>query len=192
MKVTAAQNKPLSDLISKNQFPLFNEVLSKVKSKTKQQIASLKSNCNLFGRMFIGCQVRQGDMKVFFGHEYDDEPPSISEGGDLKQAVKPDLVECLEKLVPPVKMSPHVDVKVLDGAVIVHLLKPQGSRTFEEYSKNIFLPHIELQLENVSRVDIVWDSYLPNSLKQSARQRRTKSSTIQRQRVNCNSPIPTN
>ena len=39
--------------------------------------------------------------------------------------------------------------------------------TFEEYSQEMILPYITSQLETVSRVDIVWDKYLTNSLKQS-------------------------
>ena len=31
----------------------------------------------------------------------------------------------------------------------------------------MILPYITSQLENVSRVDIIWDKYLTNSLKQS-------------------------
>ena len=39
--------------------------------------------------------------------------------------------------------------------------------TFEEYSQEMILSYITSQLETVSRVDIVWDKYLTNSLKQS-------------------------
>ena len=38
--------------------------------------------------------------------------------------------------------------------------------TFEEYSQEMILPYITSQLETVSRVDIVWNKYLTNSLKQ--------------------------
>ena len=39
--------------------------------------------------------------------------------------------------------------------------------TFEEYSQEMILPYTTYQLETVSRVDIVWDKYLTNSLQQS-------------------------
>ena len=191
-RITTAQNKPLSTIISKNKLTMFGAVLPKLISKTKQQITDLKSNCDLFGRLYIGCQFRQGDMNTFFAHENGRHPPSISELGELKPTVKSDLVDCLEQLVPPNQAAPRVDVKILDGAVVIHLLKPRGSRTFKDYYQNIFLPYVKLQLEDVARVDVVWDSYLPNSLKQSTRQRRTQSGSTQRQRVDCNTPIPPN
>ena len=103
-------------------------------------------------------------MNVFFSHENGKYPPSISELGELRPSVKSDLVECLEELIPPTQTVPHVDAKVLDGAVIVHLLKPRGSRTFKDYYQDVFRSYIELQLRDVTRLDVVWDSYLPNSL----------------------------
>ena len=191
-RITAEQNEPLSIIISKNNFTIFGAILSKKISKTKQQITDLKSNCDLFGRLYIGCQFRQGDMNVFFGHENGKHPPSISELGELKPSVKSDLVECLEQLIPLSQSVPHVDAKVLDGAVVVHLLKPQGSRTFKDFYQDVFCRYIELQLKEVTRVDVVWNRYLPNSLKQSTRQRRTQNQSTQRQRVDDNSPIPSN
>ena len=103
----------------------------------------------------------------------------ISELGELKPSVKSDLVECLEQLIPPSQSVPHVDTKVLDGAVVVHLLKPRGSRTFKDYYQDVFRTYIEFQLKDVTRVDVVWDRYLPNSLKQSTRQRRTQNQSTQ-------------
>ena len=41
---------------------------SKAKSSDKLQIASLKSNCSLFSRLYVSCQVRDGDLKTFFCH----------------------------------------------------------------------------------------------------------------------------
>ena len=45
------------------------------------------------------------------------------------------------------------------------MLKPGASKTFQEYSETVFLPYVTNQLRNVERVDVVWDRYLPGSLK---------------------------
>ena len=37
----------------------------------------------------------------------------------------------------------------LDGAAIVNMLKPEASKTFQEYSKTVFLPYVVNQLRNV-------------------------------------------
>ena len=56
----------------------------------------------------------------------------------------------------------------------------------------MFLPYITSQLEAVSRVDIVWDRYLSSSLKQSTRDHRRHSGTMQRQRMIAGVPISAN
>ena len=56
----------------------------------------------------------------------------------------------------------------------------------------MFLPYIACQLETVSRVDIVWYRYLTSSLKQSTRDHRRHSGTMQRQRVIAGVPIQAN
>ena len=56
----------------------------------------------------------------------------------------------------------------------------------------MFLPYITSRLETVSRVDLVWDRYLTDILKQSTRDRRTHRGTGQRQRVIAGAPIPAN
>ena len=61
----------------------------------------------------------------------------------------------------------------LDGAAIVQMLKSGGSKTFSEYTHYVFIPHIMAAYRgDISRVDLVWDQYVPNSLKATTRSRR--------------------
>lgn len=62
-----------------------------------------------------------------------------------------------------------MDVTILDGAVVVNFLQPAAAKTFEEYALKIFIPFMNNQVQHVSRVDIVWDKYIQNSLKTQAR-----------------------
>ena len=57
--------------------------------------------------------------------------------------------------------NPQVTAKILDGAVIVQMLSPINSQTFEDYSKTVFMPYIDQQLEHTDRIDIVWDVGCP-------------------------------
>lgn len=59
--------------------PLFRSTRQKEPSKDKQQIASLKSDC---ARLFISRQTREAD--VYFEHENQGCPPSISQNGKLR------------------------------------------------------------------------------------------------------------
>ncbi|KAG7158040.1 putative Pao retrotransposon peptidase-containing protein, partial [Homarus americanus] len=66
--------------------------------------------------------------------------------------------------------APHVTSSILDGPAVVEMLKPGGSKTFQEYSAAVFIPYIESQLEYRSRLDLVWDCYLKSgSLKATVR-----------------------
>jgi hypothetical protein len=191
-RLQGASNKPLSDILSKNKLPLFSAPHTKQQSKSKEQLTSLKTNCALFSRLYIACQARQGNLDSFFQHENQACPPSISDMGQLRQGSKSDLLDVLGKCSPASHNSPDVDAKVLDGAAVIHMLKPGGCRTFEEYSQRVFIPYIASQLETVSRVDIVWDRYFSDSLKQTTRERRMHSGDTQRQRVVPDAPIPVN
>ncbi|MGH0183807.1 UNVERIFIED_CONTAM: hypothetical protein FKN15_012895 [Acipenser sinensis] len=53
----------------------------------------------------------------------------------------------------------------LRGAAIINMLKPGASKTFQDYAQKVFLPYVKQQLQHVSRVDIIWDEYVPDSLK---------------------------
>ena len=63
---------------------------------------------------------------------------------------------------------------IIDGAAMVNILKPIAITTFEDYALKVFIPYLDRQLQNVSRLDIVWDQYLDNSLKAQTRMKRGK------------------
>ena len=82
-----------------------------------------------------------------------------------------------------------MDVTILDGAVVVNFLQPAVAKTFEEYALKIFIPFINNQVQHVSRVGIVWDKYIQNSLKTQARKKRGKGI---RRRVSASTNVPRN
>ena len=45
----------------------------------------------------------------------------------MHQTSKSDLMECLEAVVPKSEFAPDVDVKIVDGAALVHILDPKKS-----------------------------------------------------------------
>ena len=51
-----------------------------------------------------------------------------------------------------------VDGKVLEGSVLVNLLKPTKESTFAEYARTVFVPKVTKELQTVERVDIVFDT----------------------------------
>ncbi len=89
----------------------------------------------------------------------------------------------------PLSQRHEVTCFLLDGAVVVHMLRPVGVRTFEQYANDIFKPYIMSKLQNAARLDIVFDRYTANSLKSSAREKRGK---WKRRRVTATAPMPKN
>jgi hypothetical protein len=176
--------------VKRNKLPLFSCPQAKTAPNEQQQIQSLKKNCSLFSRLYVSCQVRDGDIDEFFSHENQAYPPALSKFGVLRTGTKADLTECLERHCPDaVRITPEVDAILLDGAAVVNILKPGAAKTFLEYAEIMFLPYLESQLRNTQRLDVIWDEYLYDSLKSMTRKHRGKGT---RRRVRPNVKIPGN
>ena len=106
--------------------------------------------------------VRERNSDRLFEVENAHCPPSISKHGILRSDQKSDLLSCLEVECP--SDFEEADAKLIDGAHMVHF--------FRDYADKTVIPYIERQLANTKRVDVIWDRYLPDSLKATTRQRR--------------------
>ena len=83
---------------------------------------------------------------------------------------------CLEALVPRPNDPQNVDVKIIDGAALIHSLGPRRSnatvKMFSDFAQKVFLPYIARQVQVVTRLDVIKDVYRPNSLKSQNREAR--------------------
>ena len=82
----------------------------------------------------------------------------------------------LSVLVQKIQTEPSVSfgVNILDGAAVVHFLSTTSISTFNDYAGCVFIPHIMKKLESSKRVDVVWDTYIVDSIKEPVRERRGK------------------
>ena len=184
------KEKSLSDPIPRNKHTTFSSTPSKKVSSSQQEIKSLKNSVQLFSQLYIASQVRSGDLNDFFRHENQEFPPSLTDKyGRIRSGDKSILVKCLETTTPSLNLPPDVDAIILEGSVLVNQLKPGLSSKFSDYAKNVFLPYVKRKLQNTSRVDVVWDKYVPNSLKTATRDKRGKGI---RRRVEPDSRVPGN
>ena len=113
--------KPLDDTIKKNMLHLFSTPKRRQKTKAQEVMAEIKSDRNLFSRLYIASQVRDGNLEEFFGHENQSRPPSLSDRGKLRLGTKSDIVHCLEDTIEEDTSLVVADVIVLDGPAIVHI-----------------------------------------------------------------------
>ena len=164
------RSKPIDDSISRNNFPFWKPGSKSSTSKEKMKLKSVETDCQLFWKPYIGCQSRDGDLDDFFSDENQGSPRSLSDCERIRSGSKCDLLQCKDKLVGTEEFHKS-SVVVFDGVFCVQMLKPQFCKTFMEYSE-VFLPYIKQSIENVQRMDLVWDEYIPNSLKASTRQKR--------------------
>ena len=162
-------------------------------SKSTLKIPNLNNDVNLFSKMYIACQDRESDMDSFFTHENHPWPPALASNGIMHCTNKSDLMSCLETIVSSSESVPKVEAKIIDGSAIVHLLDPKKStqsvKTFEEYTKYVFLPYVQKMLNDVARLDIVWDVYRKDSLKSQTRKKRGNGCQI---KVDTDTMVPSN
>ncbi|KAL8620123.1 hypothetical protein ACOMHN_052065 [Nucella lapillus] len=183
------RTKAVDDPIPRNKLKVFSTSAPRSQSKGQQQLASVKNDRELFARMYIGCQTRDGNLEEFFRHENQACPPALSDSGSLCTGTKSDLLTCLEEVSDAKTETPVTTCIVLDGAAIIQMLKPAASKTFEEYAQQIIIPYMSTKLQTVSRLDLVWDTYLADSLKGSTRAKRGQGV---RRRVVAAAAIPGN
>ena len=166
------RTKSINDAIRRNKLKVFNTSTPRSVSKGKQQLASLRNDVVLFSRLYISCQTRDGNLEEYFRHENQACPPALSDGESLHLGTKSDLLKCFEGFSSAQSEVPDTTCLVLDGAVIVQMLKPAVAKNFDDYAQDVFIPYLSSKLQTVSRLDLVWDRYIADSLKGSARSKR--------------------
>ena len=168
------RNVSIQESIKKNSLPLFKRPKPKVASKARQQVTGLKSDCSLFSQLCIASKYRDGDLDDFFAHENHPWPPALSDNGKLYlPSQKSDLL-CLLLTESQPEPPTSFQVKIFDGAAVVHSLQTSSAATFGDYGDNVFLPWTKQQLQDCDRIDIVWDTYKTDSIKEATREKRGK------------------
>ena len=132
----------------------------KLKSNQTKKLKLAHHDVSLFGRLHICNQHRDGDPDILFSHENLPYPPSISDFVKLRLGTK-------EQLLPGI-----FDCLIIDGDAIVHILSTRYVQTFAEYADNAFLAFIKRGLQELARIDVVWDRYLPGRITDSTRKKR--------------------
>ena len=132
----------------------------------------MKADCDLFSHLYIASKFHDGDIDNFFCHENHPWSPSLSEYGRLRLPMKKsDLLSCL-CTGSTVESPSSLHAKIFDGPAIIYTLTNKQGKTSDEYGDQVFLPWINQQLQNCNRIDIVWDRYIVDSLKECTREKR--------------------
>ena len=179
--------KYLYDSITKNKLKLLRHRNDVAVSKNSQEINSLKSDCHLYGNLYIACEARKRDLEEFFVHENHSYPPAISEYGKLlKCNDKSDFLGCIKEIHKPSRANPTAECSVIDGAAFVNILQPSTSKNFGKYYEREIKQNISYTLEHASHVDLVFDVYRNITTKGATRAGREKGVRVS---VRNDSPI---
>ena len=160
---------PITDTIPKNNLQLFILKKRNTVSEKQEKLMNAKINVALFSRLFIACQLREGDLETFFQHENQAFPPSLSENGHLRpEKSKSDIIACiLRDDYTHICESPNVEVKIFDGSALVNMIHPVNCKTFEEYARNVFSNYFKSHSKSAARYDLVfWIGILIISLRE--------------------------
>ena len=90
----------------------------------------MKRDRKLFAQLFIAAQVRGGNVHGLFQRETRRELPSLSKEGEIRSGNKADLLPCLKNDREFPTTEPISQSAVLEGSVLVNMLKLNNSKTF--------------------------------------------------------------
>ena len=160
------------DPIKKMKLKTFSTMKKTVTNKVKDKIIPVKSHSNMFGQLALLMQTRDIDLREVFKYPVGPYPWSLcGPMGELRKTSKASLLHLIEKDVNTEEFVEGETVTVLDGMALVQKLRTSG-KTFGELSQD--LAEIVLALgKNSSRIDLVFDVYRDESIKNAQRTRRS-------------------
>jgi hypothetical protein len=169
------------DPIKKMKVPGF--IVNKKKiCKTRSKVVAIESSKNLFSKIAIIAQKRSIDMKLLFMYPLGSVPLSLAEpDGTLKKTAKSVLLHKLEGSMEPIVEIPAGCAYIVDGMAAVRQMKT-AQLTYRAFAQG-FLKHILSVGRNARRIDVVFDVYVTNSIKDVERNRRSQGHLMLQQIV---------
>ena len=156
----------------------FKKKSAKTKTSTGKEII-LKSDKNLFSIMTIVAQSQQLDMKEVFSHPLRPIPWSLSTAdGWLRKTNKASLSKYLEQLSLPAESLHDNVATIVDAMSIVQRIKG-AQKIFGDIAKKTFNTMMA-EAKSAKRIDVVFDVYRDNSVKNIERVENRSATTVLR------------
>ncbi|ELU15800.1 hypothetical protein CAPTEDRAFT_215744 [Capitella teleta] len=181
------QKVPFNETLKEVNLRLFKDVLKSKSKSTKATISALKDEHSKASYLLLAAQGGRPISDDLFGHESSKFPPALTKDGEIDHSTKSEILDCL--CVQEKQVASDTTCALLDGAVVVQMVRPKNSTTFGDYCADVFLQYVFIMLKTKDWVDIVFDVYKDNSLKSGIRQ---QGGTGIRRRVTLSTKIPGN
>ena len=185
-KRICSQEEAFTATISKTNLKLFKTQLSE--PRRKLDISLIKDQHNKGTQILLAVNSGRTITESFFSHESSTFPPSLTGKGKMHHGEKSEILDCV---VPKnlENVRPVTTAAVLDGAVLIQMLRPRNAVTLGDYYMKELVPYILSWFEWNTRVDIVWDVYSSTSLKSGTREQRGSGA---RRKVTFSTKVPGN
>lgn len=185
------------DPLSKLKINTFSSAGKKqpVKVTANDKISNLTADRELFGRLLVVAKQREINLREVLSYELSTVPVAIAHGdGSLRKTTKSSLMSVLEKNVTALPSPPPSFVPtacVIDAMALVQVMKSANSATFGEMAEQ-YCVHITrtLSQNSCTRVDLVFDQYRKQSIKEGERHKRGEASSLEVKIHSDCTPIP--
>ena len=160
------------DTIPKAKLQTFTDLNKEVqvKSKTSKEII-LKADRNLFAQMILIAENRKPQMREVLSHPLGPFPWALSSAdGSLRKTNKAALAKELQKSVPFADVIPQPSACMIDAMALVQRLKGDH-KTFSAVAKSLLCLVLH-EGSNSKRIDVIFDVYKENSIKNAEREKR--------------------
>ena len=146
----------------------FTKLLKKTVKMKNGKETQFTTQSNIFGKIALIQQFRPLDLKEVFRFPLGPVPWSLADcNGALNKTTKSSLMHHLEKDVSLQQSIQKQFAAIIDGMALVRKIKPTG-HTYQSYADHL-LSSAMATSGNASRIDIVFDVYRDNSIKNAER-----------------------
>lgn len=166
------------DRLKKLNLKTFTNLKVKNTYKVAGKHVILQADRNIFAKMILISQTRKLDMKEVLAHRLGPIPWALaSPEGTLRKTAKSSLPNRLKKNLKPIEAVPEQSACIIDGMALVQRLDA-NHMTFGDVS-TILLKMVLREGASCKRIDVVFDVYREQSIKNAERiSRGSTSSTI--------------
>ena len=179
------------DSQKKNNFLYFKDVGAVVKTKVNSQLVVIKQERKLLPKLLVVAKSRpEVDVRDAIGeYEFNNTPPSNlhPDGSMIMLPGKSHVVHLVTDLPLPLNIdtaTPEEDnttapilVLIIDAMCVVNMIEKKSEKFNGADFAREFISIIETMSEPYNEARIALDQYLPGSLKEVTRYKRTKKST---------------
>ena len=160
--------KQFHDTMKLNKLKTFSSMCKKKPVKSSGRAIILKADRSLFGRIIVMSQARSLRMEEIFCHPLGPLPWTLSTPeGLLRKTNKASLATVLQRNVATIEQLPGNCASVVDGMNIVQRVKGDQA-TFGDIATTVLSMALN-EGGRCNRLDVVFDTYRENSIKNSER-----------------------